>query len=112
MFTDHQVIKKERFESFINNNKNMLSGIVFTENMNEIISTIAEINQDIKFINIYTWKVYEHYTINGVNTLNYLGFFNATFQYNSIIKLPFSERRANFQGSSIVRVVMIDFTRR
>ena len=86
----------------------MLSGIIFTESMTEILNIVTEINQDIKFINVYTWKVYEHYTINGVNTLNHLGFFNSTFQYNSIIKLPFSERRANFQGS-IMRIVVIDF---
>ena len=58
----------------------------------------TKINQEIYFIDTSTWKVYEHYTINGEKVRNQLGFFDAMFQYQVIISTPFLERRANFQG--------------
>jgi hypothetical protein len=58
----------------------------------------TKINQDIYFIDTSTWKVYEHYTINGKHFRNQLGFFNTKFQYQPIIETPFLERRGNFQG--------------
>ena len=67
----------------------MVSGIVFTDSMNKIHGFTTEINQDIKFIDINNWKVYEHYSINGENVLNLLGFFDSAFQYQSIIKMSF-----------------------
>ena len=83
----------------------MLSGIVFTHSMNEIHDMITEINQDIKFVDINTWKVYEHYSINGENILNLLGFFDSVFQYQSIIKTSFVERRSNFHGYKMKAMV-------
>ena len=58
----------------------------------------TRINQEIYFIDTSTWKVYEHYTINGQMFKNLLGFFNAAFQYQPIIEKPFLDRRGNFQG--------------
>ena len=58
----------------------------------------TRINQDIKFIDITTWKVYEHYTINREIKINQLGFFSSVYQYRPIIKSTFLERRGNFQG--------------
>ena len=58
----------------------------------------TRINQEIYFIDTSTWKIYEHYAINGEKFRNLLGFFNATFQYQTIIKTPFLDRRGNFQG--------------
>ena len=58
----------------------------------------TRINQDIKFIDITTWKVYEHYTINREIKFNQLGFLSSVYQYRTIIKSTFLERRGNFQG--------------
>ena len=87
------------------NNNILISGIVFTDSMNEIHDFTTEINQDIKFIDITTWKVYEHYTINGENILNLLGFFDSVFQYQSIMKTSFVERRSNFHGYKMEAMV-------
>ena len=58
----------------------------------------SHINQDIKYVDTNTWKVYEHFKINGQNTINQLGFFNDSFHYIPIESKPFVERRSNFQG--------------
>ena len=55
-------------------------------------------NMNFKFIDITTWKVYEHYTINGEIKIIQLGFFSSVYQYRPIIKSTFLERRGNFQG--------------
>ena len=49
-------------------------------------------------MDIETWKVYEHYTINQKKILNQLGSFNNDFKYTSIMSESFVERRSNFQG--------------
>ena len=71
------------------NKNSLVNGIVFIDNMNKVYELITEINQDIKFIDINNWKVYEHYSINGENITNLLGFFDSAFQYQSIIELSF-----------------------
>ena len=58
----------------------------------------TKIDQDINFVDVETWKVYEHYTINQKKILNLLGVFNDDFKYVPIMKESFIERRSNFQG--------------
>ena len=58
----------------------------------------TKIDQDINFVDVETWKVYEHYTINQKKILNLLGFFNDDFKYIPIMNESFLERRSNFQG--------------
>ena len=80
------------------NNKKLVRGIVFIDKIEMIGELSTRINQDIKFIDITTWKVYEHYTINREIKINQLGFFSSVYQYRPIIKSTFLERRGNFQG--------------
>ena len=72
--------------------------MVFTSNLYVIDDLSTKINQDINFVDVETWKVYEHYTINQKKILNLLGFFNDDFKYIPIMKESFVERRSNFQG--------------
>ena len=58
----------------------------------------TKINQDFKFVDMQTWRVYEHYGITKKNTKNELGFFDESFNYVSITKDTFAERRGDFQG--------------
>jgi hypothetical protein len=58
----------------------------------------TKINQEILFVDIKTWKVYEHYIINQKKILNQLGSFNDDFKYIPITNQSFVERRSNFQG--------------
>ena len=58
----------------------------------------TRINQDMKFVHVQTWKVYEHYKINNKSISNQLGFFNTSFDYVHITKKSFDDRRGNFQG--------------
>ena len=80
------------------NNKKLVRGIVFIDKIEMMGELSTRINQDIKFIDITTWKVYEHYTINREIKINQLGFFSSVYQYRPIIKSTFLERRGNFQG--------------
>ena len=80
---------KKESELFTQNKNSLVNGIVFVDNMNKVYELTTEINQDIKFIDINNWKVYEHYSVNGQNILNLLGFFDSAFQYQSIIKMSF-----------------------
>ena len=76
-------------ELFMQNKDSLVNGMVFVDNMNKVYGLTTKINQDIKFIDINNWKVYEHYSINGENISSLLGFFDSAFQYQSIIKLSF-----------------------
>ena len=80
------------------NNKKLVRGIVFIDKIEMMGELSTRINQYIKFIDITTWKVYEHYTINREIKINQLGFFSSVYQYRPIIKSTFLERRGNFQG--------------
>ena len=72
--------------------------MIFTSNLYVIDDLSTKINQDINFVDVETWKVYEHYIINQKKILNLLGFFNDDFKYIPIMKESFVERRSNFQG--------------
>ena len=73
-------------------------GLIFVNRIQEFDDMQTNINQDFKFVDMQTWKVYEHYEINKKNIKNELGFFDESFNYVSIIKHTFAERRSNFQG--------------
>ena len=73
-------------------------GIIFISNFYLINDLCTKINQDIKFVDLETWKVYEHYVINKKKILNELGVFNDDFKYIPIMKESFVQRRSNFQG--------------
>ena len=79
----------------------MKFGIIFVKEVKALQSLTTQINQDIKFVDIQTWKVYEHYKINNQNTMNYLGFFNNSFNYIPVNNKSFENRRSNFQGYRI-----------
>ena len=72
--------------------------MIFTSNLYVIDDLSTKIDQDINFVDVETWKVYEHYTINQKKILNLLGFFNDDFKYIPIMNESFLERRSNFQG--------------
>ena len=72
--------------------------MVFISNFYVINDLCTKINQDIRFVDVETWRVYEHYMINKKKILNQLGFFNDDFKYIPIMKESFVERRSNFQG--------------
>ena len=64
------------------------SGLIFVDQAKVINDLPTKINQDIKFVDMQTWKVYEHYKINKRTIKNQLGFFNSAFQYvHSVQKL-------------------------
>ena len=71
--------------------------MIFVDQAEVIGELPSKINQDIKFVDIQTWTIYEHYKINARTVKNQLGFFNSTFQYVPIISGSFVERRSNFQ---------------
>ena len=72
--------------------------MIFIENTNAMDELSTRINQDIKFIDINTLKVFEQYSINGEYKTNQLGFFNSNYQYQQVIDTQFLERRSNFHG--------------
>ena len=72
-------------------------GLIFVDQAEVIGELPTKINQDITFVDMQTWKVYEHYKINKRTIKNQLGFFNSLFQYVPIIDKSFVERRSNFQ---------------
>ena len=58
----------------------------------------TKINQNVQFVVVGTWKVYECYAINGIKTMTQLGFFDINFHYIPMTTLSFEERRSNFHG--------------
>ena len=58
----------------------------------------TKISQNIHFVDINTWRVYEHYVINKKNIMNELGLFDKDFIYIPISNSTFEERRSNLQG--------------
>ena len=63
-----------------------------------ILDLPTKINQDIVFVDVKTWKVYENYAINDKVIKNQLGFFNNSLDYVQTMKLSFENRRGNFHG--------------
>ena len=86
-------------QSIIENNDNKVSfGIIFVNDKIVINDLPTSINQEIRFVNINTWRVYEHYVINKKNIINQLGYFDNDFDYVPLITISFVERRSNFHG--------------
>ena len=73
-------------------------GIIFADNIEVIEDLPTKINQDIVFVDVKTWKVYENYAINDKVIKHQLGFFNNSFEYVQTMKLSFEKRRGNFHG--------------
>ena len=76
----------------------ILYGIIFVNNTNTIESLATKINQNIQFVDVNTWRVYEHYKINKEKIMLELGFFSNNFTYIAATNSSFEERRSNFQG--------------
>ena len=68
------------------------------ESIDVILDLPTKINQDIVFVDVKTWKVYEKYAINKIVIKRQLGFFNNLFEYVRTLKLSFEDRRGNFHG--------------
>lgn len=48
-------------------------GIIFVNDTNVIERLVTNINQNIQFVDVNNWKVYEHYEINNRKTMRELG---------------------------------------
>ena len=76
----------------IETNVNMISyGIIFVNNTEAIESLVTKINQNIQFVDVNTWKVYEHYMINNKKIMLELGSFSNNFTYIAATNSPFEE---------------------
>ena len=73
-------------------------GIIFADNVEVIDDLPTKINQDIVFVDVKTWKVYENYAINDKVIKHQLGFFNNSLEYVQTMKSSFENRRGNFHG--------------
>ena len=73
-------------------------GIIFADTIEVIDHLPTKIDQDIVFVDVKTWKVYENYAINKIVIKRQLGFFNNLFEYVRTLKLSFEDRRGNFHG--------------
>ena len=65
---------KKNMEKLFNSDKlTVSSGVIFFEGSSHInmYSLHSKINQDIKFVDVKTWKVYENYAINTHNIDNH-----------------------------------------
>ena len=82
-------------------NKEVKFGIIFIKDIEALHDFSTKINQDIKFVDIQTWKVFEHYKINNQKIMNYLGFFNNSLKYIPVTNESFENRRSDFQGYHI-----------
>ena len=80
------------------NFESMSTGIIFVHNVKVIGNLSSRINQDVKFIDTNTGRVYECYKINNRNVMNQLGIFNSSFQYISLNAESLLTRRGKFQG--------------
>ena len=63
------------------NDKTVLFGIIFVNDRKVIDNLRTQINQDIKFVDVETWQVYEKYIFNKKTITHLLGFFNNSFEY-------------------------------
>ena len=73
-------------------------GIIFADNSEVILDLPTKINQDIVFVDVKTWMVYESYAINDKVIKRQLGFFSNSLVYVQTMKLSFEDRRGNLQG--------------
>ena len=79
----------------------VLYGVIFVDDIKVIDNIQTRIDQDIKFVDAETWKVYEHYTFNKKTIKRQLGFFNDPFDYVPIVQLAFEDRRSDLNGYNI-----------
>ena len=68
-------------------------GLIFVENIKIIKNLPTNINQNIKFVDVESWKVYEHYKINGDEIMDQLGFLTDNLKYVTILNSSFVERK-------------------
>ena len=73
-------------------------GIIFVNDTDMIERLVTNINQNIQFVDVNNWKVYEHYEINNRKTMRELGVLDSNFHFTSFTNSSFEERRGNFQG--------------
>ena len=73
-------------------------GIIFVDDDALIENIEIQINQEIKFVNVNTWKVYEQYTFNKKKIQRQLGVFNGSFDYFPIAQLALESRRGDLNG--------------
>ena len=76
-------------------------GLIFVNSTITITSLASSIDQNLQYVDVNTWKVYEHYEINKEKMLRDLGFFRNDFTYIPTTNSSFEERRSNFQGYQI-----------
>ena len=82
-------------------------GIVFVNGTKVIERLATNINQNIHFVDVNNWKVYEHYEINNRRTMRELGVLNSNFHFIPFTNISFEERRSNFQGYEIIAMTGI-----
>ena len=104
--------KEENIEELLHilerNFDSISTGIIFVYDVKVINNMFSRINQDIKFVDKNTGKVYECYNINKKKILNQLGFFKSSFQYTSINDEPLLKRRGNFQGHKMKAITEME----
>ena len=84
----NQNVEIKHLKSIIENKNVVVKfGLIFVDQINVIENLPTRINQDIKFVDIQTWKVYEHYKVNGIGIKNELGYFDSSFKYVPTIKV-------------------------
>ena len=76
-------------------------GIIFMESFEMIDDIQVDINIDMKFVHMPTWKVYEHYTINKKNITQQLGFFDTKFEYIPTTNNSLEKRRNDFHSYNL-----------
>jgi len=109
IFIDNQNVKiLQDIHTMIAKHK-VTYGIFFVENINIIKDLPTNINQNIKFVNVENWKVYEHYKINGHKVMNQLGFLTDDLKYVPIFNSSFVERRSNFHGYQMITMTDVVF---
>ena len=77
---------------------NLPYGIIFVNGTKVIERLATNIDQNIHFVDVSNWKVYEHYEINNWRTMRELGVLNSNFHFIPFTNISFEERRSNFQG--------------
>ena len=73
-------------------------GIIFVNGTKVTERLATNINQNIHFVEVNNWKVYEHYEINNRKRMHELGALDSNFHFKPITNSSFEERRSNFQG--------------
>ena len=95
----------ENYENFIIFSKDGIidnipdgQGLIFLEHSDFSQIQPTKINQDVKFIQLDTWRIYEHYVINGQVINQEIGYFDVEFKYIPTMEENLLKRRHTFQG--------------